>query len=111
MDKRATSLILDEVATERAAQNAKWGEQNHPDGTGPDRYWLLDDDPPAAEARDSYRQLTDERAQRGALTWLDIAIEEVAEAFAESGPAALRKELVQSAAVLVAWIEAIDRRP
>jgi hypothetical protein len=37
-------------------------------------------------------------------------MEEVREAMAESDPAKLRVELVQVAAVSVAWIEALDRR-
>jgi hypothetical protein len=37
-------------------------------------------------------------------------LEEVFEAFAESSPDALRKELTQVAAVAVAWIEDIDSR-
>lgn len=44
------------------------------------------------------------------MDWLHILREEVAEAFAETDPVALRGELVQVAAVAVAWAEAIDRR-
>lgn len=29
-----TRLVLDDLMTERDRQNIKWGEQNHPDGTG-----------------------------------------------------------------------------
>ena len=36
-------------------------------------------------------------------------MEEVAEAFEEHDPARLRSELVQVAAVAVAWVEKIDR--
>jgi hypothetical protein len=50
------------------------------------------------------------RAAEKTLKWVDILEEEVAEAAAESDPAKLRAELVQVAAVAVAWIEAIDRR-
>lgn len=46
----------------------------------------------------------------GKGTWRHILQEEVAEAFAELDPAPLREELIQVAAVAVAWIEAIDRR-
>jgi hypothetical protein len=46
---------------------------------------------------------------RETLTWADILEEEIAEALAESDPVKLRAELVQSGAVIVAWIEAIDR--
>ena len=29
-----TDFVLQEIGRERIAQDAKWGEQNHPDGTG-----------------------------------------------------------------------------
>jgi hypothetical protein len=104
--------VLIDVLEERRKQDKKWGEQNHPDGTGPDVVWidrgehLLDS---AAEVRDFFRDRTNSNAESEKLTWLDIALEELAEAFAESDPLELRKELVQAAAVLVAWIECIDR--
>lgn len=92
--------ILHEIEAERAAQDAEWGEQNHPDGTGGD--W--------GAAREMHRRKCGEAFERGAGTWRHILIEEVAEAFAETDPAKLRAELVQVAAVAAAWIEAIDRR-
>lgn len=76
--------ILDEVARERLAQDEKWGVQDRED-----------------------------------LKWLAILVEEVGEVADELnsqwappsiGPKRLREELVQVAAVAVAWVEAIDRR-
>lgn len=91
-----------ELIAERARQDAKWGPQNHPDGTGgPGR--IHDADEARAECKRQFAE--------GTGTWLDILDEEVAEAYAESDPAKLRAELIQVAAVAVAWIEAIDRRP
>lgn len=109
-----TDDVLREVADERAAQDAKWGQQNHPDGTGdtatawPDMVmpafgWSAT---PAVQAA----ALARKSCEDGERTWLKIALEEMAEAFAEKDPVLLRKELVQTASVLVAWIEAIDRR-
>jgi hypothetical protein len=49
-------------------------------------------------------------AQEGTTTWKHILREEFLEAMAEEDPEQLREELVQVAAVAVAWIEAIDRR-
>jgi hypothetical protein len=98
-----TSLVLAQIADERDRQNAKWGEQNHPDGTdqlgatGHERARLV-------------KRLVDESAKLGRLTWALILAEEVAEAECESDPVKLREELIQVAAVTVAWIEAIDRR-
>lgn len=74
--------VLRDVHLERHQQDEKWGEQNH---------------------EDSY--------------WLGILMEEVGESATDvientldSHTARLREELVQVAAVAVAWIECIDRR-
>lgn len=75
--------VLCEVQIERSLQDAKWGEQNH----------------------DDYR-------------WLAIAGEEFGEAaqaalhdeFGGDHAGTLRQELIQAAAVLVAWVQCIDRR-
>jgi hypothetical protein len=45
-----------------------------------------------------------------ACTWSAILLEEVFEAMAEDDPERLQKELVQVAAVAVAWIEALNQR-
>ena len=93
--------VLSEVRGERARQDEKWGEQNHPDGSGSDLQRYL------AEQERDYCQ----RAFAvGRGTWRDVLAEEVAEALAEADPARLRAELLQVAAVAVAWVEAIDRR-
>lgn len=106
---------LGDVYRERVAQHIKWGQQDHPDGTGPDLS-LLDDigalwsDTNNAELADAARDRTNALAGADMLTYAHILLEEVGEALAESDPAALRTELVQVAAVAVAWVEAIDRR-
>ena len=94
--------VLAEIANERLDQDIKWGEQNHPDGTY--------DTSTRKIARDAARQRCDDFARHGAGTWEHILMEETMEAFAEPDPIKLRTELVQVAAVAVAWIEAIDRR-
>lgn len=101
MNALAREAVLEEVRCERRTQDVKWGEQNHPDGTGGEWEVLK-----ANMARDACNQA----ARLGELTYRHILREEVYEAFAESDPAKLRTELVQVAAVAVAWIEAIDRR-
>lgn len=104
MDSRQREAMWDvlrEVEAERHRQHAKWGEQNHPDGTGDER---------AQDRADAARYACDRATAEGRLTYRHIAEEEFAEALAETDPAKLRAELVQAAAVLVAWIEAIDRR-
>ncbi len=115
--------VMAEVDNERARQNLKWGEQNHPD-VHPSlsapwhpssktsllrrvaQYYAI----PTARAA---QQLTDEESAVGGSTWLAILVEEVAEASAEAAlgdTEKLREELVQVAAVAVQWVEAIDRR-
>lgn len=94
------SMTLSLIYDERQAQHAKWGEQNHPDGTSV--VWL--------KAADYYRDLCDERHRQGRGSWLDILLEEVYEAAAEEDPERLRRELVQVAAVASAWAEALVRR-
>ncbi|MFD5315419.1 hypothetical protein [Streptomyces sp. NPDC127098] len=118
-----TARVLAEVAATRERQEARWGEQNHP---------ALSPCDDAAATRDAYegradrwKELNEERARRSVTAgrcpegtpahthtaWDGILLEEVYEALAEEDPTAIRAELVQVAAVAVAWIEAIDRRP
>ena len=89
------------VLDEAERQHVKWGEQNHPDGTGGTTAMHVAEDAKAACARNF---------AAGEGTWSDILMEEVCEAVAEEDPERLRVELVQVAAVAVSWIEAIDRR-
>lgn len=103
MDRRATEAVLEEVFDERERQHEKWGEQNHPDGTGTDPEG-------DAEMAEFAKQVCKQAAADGTVTYRHIAEEEFLEAFAESDPAKLRAELVQVAAVVVQWIETIDRR-
>lgn len=93
--------VLTEVACERQLQDDRWGEQNHPDGTGGAF---------RRELADSARDLCNLAAKAGTIKWSQILREEFYEALAESDPTKLREELIQVAAVAVAWVEAIDRR-
>lgn len=93
--------VLNEIAAERLRQDEKWGEQNHPNGTGPTISRLND--------VDRARKNCDYARQSGTATWRHILTEEVAEAYVESDRAKLRAELIQVAAVAVAWVESIDR--
>lgn len=97
----ATVDVLNAIGRERNAQDAKWGEQNHPDGTG--QGWH-------SQAASAARKACDLAFRSGRGTWRHILLEEYAEAMAESDPAKLREELIQVAAVAAAWVEAIDRR-
>lgn len=109
------STVLDEVQWERDTQDLKWGEQNHANGTGPGvlllgevvmwRQYVLTMNKLAT----AQQAATDRNTDDGTLTYADILLEEVFEAVAEDDPEKLREELVQVAAVAVAWVEKIDR--
>lgn len=120
------------VAAERARQDEKWGEQNHPDflpdpssGYRPGFVKTIEFElkygktPRGVEQLADYYQVPppawakftcEKRASRDCLTWMDILLEEVAELVGTDGEDDLKEELIQVAAVAVAWIEAIDRR-
>lgn len=110
--------VLDAVAQERLRQDNKWGVQDHvdfaydPSGQDDDIITRL------AISRRAIDQC-DSAFRRGIGSWSHILVEEVSEAVEKAELASrdhlthdaeLRKELVQVAAVAVAWIEAIDRR-
>ncbi|MBN7828357.1 hypothetical protein J5H37_02315 [Stenotrophomonas maltophilia] len=115
VDLSPSQSVLAEVAQERARQEAKWGQQNHVDWTPTLAATDLAGAWPAGVG-DHFKFITDYKA-KGAeghrLGYFDILMEEVAEAHDEAREGdtiATRAELVQVAAVAVAWIECIDRR-
>lgn len=97
--RQRLEVILGEVDAEFVSQNLKWGEQNHPNGTG-ERF---------ANLSEMVKHACQTAAAEGYVTFRHILDEEVCEAFAEEDPTRLRAELVQVAAVAVQWIAAIDR--
>lgn len=113
--------ILREVREERAAQDEKWGEQNHPNGTGgepgiePFGYcdaadladWLAHPSPGTLAG--FMRHRCEVMFSQGGGTYEAILTEEWAEALSEPDPVKLRAELIQVAAVAVAWVEKLDR--
>ncbi len=82
-----TTAVLMEVADERAQQNAKWGEQDHSHPL-----WSVIFNEEWGEANQAWLHWVMENEEYGANA-LDY-----------------RGELVQAAAVLIAMIEAHDRR-
>lgn len=105
--------VLAQVRAERARQEAKFPEQHLPSIPAAaignrtilhGRYLLTDE----RQAKAKVERL----ARAGSLTWLDVLIEELAEAMEAAAfepDANLRAELVQVAAVAVRWIEDLDR--
>jgi hypothetical protein len=111
--------VLDEIADERARQDAKWGEQNHPDLDPHDIGSVVRNE--YAFRADRWKEINARRAGDGCevkyrdpaeacTAWDGVLLEEVYEALAEADPVKIRAELIQVAAVAVAWAEAIDRR-
>lgn len=114
----STTKVLIEVERERTRQDAKWGPQNHRDlpdrwrewGWGREQVAQILVVPTAKEAKDNCDYESDVLQSP---TWSHILTEEHAEAIEQAAlgdRAKLREELIQVAAVAVAWIEAIDRR-
>ena len=111
VDHTSTTNVLNDVLAERGRQDEKWGQQNHPDGTGPRVRWM--EGAPLGHSAAVLAGWFRDRCKANVPdqdNYLDILMEEVAEAFAEDDPAKLRAELIQIAAVAVQWVEAIDRR-
>lgn len=97
--------IFAEISLERLAQDTKHGIQDLP---------IRPSDPVIQarirEAADSFRKVCDRATETGNLTFYEVLLEEVMEAFAADTEAEQRQELVQVAAVAVKAIETIDRR-
>ena len=99
--------ILEEIQAERLRQDEKWGEQNHPimshEGTSSLFY---------EEEVHFWRTMNDKYNEAGHTNWEAILLEEVYESLEQASKGnikELREELVQTAAVVVAMIECLDR--
>lgn len=109
-----TSLVLSEVAAERARQDTLWGQQDHPwrytrdDGTPtcPVDVWF---GPFQTMNARTAQKLVTHFTQQGCLSYSDILMEEVVEALDADTIEQVRTELIQVAAVCVAIVESIDR--
>ncbi len=102
---KAMDLVLAEVRKERERQLSLWGDQDHPDHHPDFRHPEFD-----GMVLAMHREHYDRFSRENKLAWRHILSEEVAEVYAEDDPAKMRQELIQVAAVAVAWIEAMDRR-
>lgn len=98
--------VFVDIEDEMERQEDKWGADRHLVGV---------DNPEGAvgylgDGQDYFRSIVEYRGRRREVTWADILLEEVAEAFDEPDESdSLRTELVQVAAVVASWIEDIDR--
>jgi hypothetical protein len=108
-----TAVILDDIAEERRRQTDKWGTQSHPNISEPTYEAFADSLRTFKIIADNYKAMNDSPTEGSELDWTGILLEEVYEALSEMGEEndwPLRYELIQVAAVVVAWIEDIDRR-
>jgi hypothetical protein len=114
--------VLEAIREERRRQDARWGEQNHPSiclvSAAEGRILPITSSFDVAKVCMDLeipfdlraKRACDARAAAGTVTWAHIAVEELSEAVCSVTDAERRKELVQLAAVVAAWIECIDRR-
>jgi len=101
MDMENSLWVLQEVMRERLRQDEKWGEQNWPDMDGR----VLS----ATVSESTAKSMCDSAFKDGTGTYSHILHEEFIEALSARDQDHLREELIQVAAVAVAWIEKIDR--
>jgi hypothetical protein len=94
------SNALAAVLEERFFQLETRGTQSYPDGTSPE----------FAGVAQLLEEATKHAEHTGSLTWRTILTEYVYAALGQTDPARLRSELVQVAAVVIAWVEDLDRR-
>ncbi len=102
-----TRDALELIAAERIEQDEKWGQQNHP------FHWIgYDDETQEWNERQerNFKDLVDELAEQGVLSWDYVLLEEVFEALSAKTPEEQEKELIQVAAVASAAWEASRRR-
>lgn len=109
MPDHSDTAIIDAM-TEMERQVGKFGEQNRPS------FCALPVEPRqrtgvyGIPSADFAKARTDGHARTGILTWADIALEEVCEAFEEpEGSEALYVELIQCSAVFASWAANVKR--
>lgn len=103
---------LNDVSSEMERQLEKWGDQNHPilDQLLVNRHADRMCQEYEIPTEDRARQLCEIHSRRGDVTYMHILMEEVSEAAScGTNVEALRKELVQVAAVTITAILSLDR--
>lgn len=108
------ATIINDIINERLRQDKKWGVQHWPSlnqilmnregGCTPERMCEHYEIP--SEERAKF--LCENAFKTGEGTWTNIIVEELSEAVCSENDELRRKELVQLAACVVAWIEDID---
>lgn len=111
LEPNQVDKILCATWDERARQDKKWGQQDHPYFTQyPDDSLYYTPDYLYLET--NYKRRNDEAVANGTVGWDTILLEEVFEAFSKAGEDddAYEEELVQVMAVAAAMIEANRRK-
>ena len=90
------------VRLKREKNLLKWGEQNHPNGTG------------TSPLRDMHRAaaqtIVDKGMRNGTVTYFDILNEEVQEVACETDDEKVLAEMIDVAAVAMDWADSILRK-
>lgn len=107
IDPGATIDAARDAIRERAQQDVRWGQSNHPNLPAGVKFPCAFFGIPTADAA---RLFCETAFRAGTGSNAHILLEEVSEAIeAANDPTHLRAELVQVAAVALKWIEQIDR--
>jgi hypothetical protein len=116
----AYDRLLEETLAELRRAWMKFGLQNRPSFAAhlPERFHDSQMGTWQSEVRNRYYDIPSEREAKAACnmrfaaetgTWADIFLEEMAEAFGGQDQDEVRTELVQVAAMALAWVATIDR--
>ena len=101
-----TAAVVRDLLVRRAKNHAKWGPQHHPGGAflkGPTGgTWQV----VGAHLENIARTQLE---KHHSVSWSAILAEEVGEALVAGTPEQIRSELLDVAAVCIAWAEDIDR--
>ena len=87
--------IFQEILIERKRQKQKWEEQNLKSGCNKKKYKLLSD---------YFKIVYETNVKIKQVSWADILLKEIYEALAEDDTVKIKKELIQSAAIIIAMI-------
>lgn len=104
-DVSETERVLKEVLKERQRQLEKWGRQTHPDHVGPELRLVG-----AKKNWETTALLKNFNDTYHNPYWSLILAEEFYEAVESEDLEDLRRELIEVAAVAVAWVEDLDTR-
>lgn len=109
----ARAVIYREIDAERERQDAKWGPvRRRPDvdpvlaARGASHQRICEEHEIPTETRAKF--LCENAERRGECSFTAIVVEELAEVVAKHGTTAMREELIQLAACIVKWVEAVD---